>query len=67
MRKNDIKIGHRYTAKVSGCIVNVRINRTIERCGWSGKTQLHYLATNLRTGRSIEIKSPQRLLEEVSQ
>jgi len=52
MRKNEVKIGEVYTAKVSGRLVPVRIN-AVKTKGWS--------ATNLATRRTIYIKSAQRL------
>jgi len=52
MKKNDVKIGGVYTAKVSNRLVPVRIDAE-KGTGWS--------ATNLATGKTIYIKSAQRL------
>jgi len=52
MKKNEVKIGGVYTAKVSDKVVSVRIN-AVKGTGWS--------ATNLATGKKIYIKSAQRL------
>ncbi|MBK9128197.1 MAG: winged helix-turn-helix domain-containing protein [Phycisphaerales bacterium] len=56
MKKDQIKIGHLYTAKVSGRIVNVRIDSANSRGGWN--------ATNTATGKHIRIKTAQRLWGE---
>jgi len=53
MKKNEVKVGGFYTAKVSDKLVTVRIDSTHSRSGWS--------ATNTRTGKRIHIKSAQRL------
>ena len=56
MKKNEIKIGHVYKAKVSGKIVPVQIVKANPRGGWDGK--------NLSTGKAVRIKSAQRLRSE---
>jgi hypothetical protein len=53
MRKSEVQIGGVYTAKVSGEIVRVRIDRESPYGGWD--------ATNLRAKRRIRIRSAQRL------
>jgi hypothetical protein len=53
MKKNEVKIGHIYTAKVTDKIVDVRIDAESRNGGWD--------ATNLATGKKIRIKSPTRL------
>ena len=53
MRKKDVQIGGAYQAKVSGALTTVRIASESRFGGWN--------ATNVRTGRSIHIRSPQRL------
>jgi len=53
MKKADVKTGEVYSAKVSGNIVPVRIDRENPRGGWDG--------TNLKTKKSVRIKSAQRL------
>jgi len=53
MKKNEVKVGRVYTAKVSDKVVEVRIDGTNRQGGWN--------ATNLATGKKIHIKSPQRL------
>jgi len=52
MKKNEVKVGGVYTAKATGKLVPVRIDAT-KGTGWS--------ATNLVTGKTIYIKSAQRL------
>lgn len=57
MKKNEIKIGHLYSAKVSNHIVTVRIDSMNTHGGWN--------ATNTKTGKRIRIKSAQRLRRAV--
>lgn len=52
MKKADVKLGGKYMARVSGCLVEVVLNAELDK-GWS--------ATNTKTGREIRIKSAQRL------
>ena len=56
MKKNEIKIGNTYTAKVSGTIAKVRIEAENRHGGWD--------ATNLGTKKKVRIKSAQRLRSE---
>ena len=53
MKKNEVKVGGLYHAKVSDKLVTVRIDSTNSHGGWN--------ATNTRTGKRIRIKSAQRL------
>lgn len=53
MKKAEVQLGATYTAKVSGRLVHVRIDRESVYGGWD--------ATNLVTNRSIRIRSAQRL------
>ncbi|MBU0640033.1 MAG: winged helix-turn-helix domain-containing protein [Planctomycetes bacterium] len=53
MKKNEVKVGGMYVAKVSDKLVTVRIDTTHSGGGWS--------ATNTQTGKRIRIKSAQRL------
>ncbi|MCP4594517.1 MAG: hypothetical protein GY842_27615 [bacterium] len=53
MKKNEVKTGRKYLAKVSDRLTTVRIDRTHKGGGWH--------ATNTATGKSIHIKSAQRL------
>jgi len=56
MKKDEIKIGKCYTAKVSGKMATVRIDAENPRGGWD--------ATNLTTRKKIRVKSAQRLRHE---
>jgi hypothetical protein len=58
MKKADVKIGGRYWAKVTNRKVEIRIDAEKPRGGWE--------ATNLSTGKKIQIKSAQRLQGEVT-
>ncbi len=53
MKKNEVKTGGLYLAKVSDKLVTVRIDRPHTKGGWN--------ATNTATGKRIRIKSSQRL------
>ena len=56
MKKNEVKVGHVYKAKVTGKVVPVEIVSANPNGGWEGK--------NLSTGKPVRIKSAQRLREE---
>jgi len=56
MKKDEVKVGGAYVAKVSDRLVTVRIDSTHSKGGWN--------ATNTRTGKRIRIKSAQRLRGE---
>jgi hypothetical protein len=56
VKKADVKIGGRYSAKVSDSLVVVRISRVSPYGGWD--------AVNEQTGRGVRIKSAQRLRGE---
>jgi hypothetical protein len=58
MKKSEVKIGAKYAALVSGKLQTVRIDSESIYGGWN--------ATNVATGRSVRIKSAQRLRYEVS-
>ena len=53
MKKDEVKVGGTYVAKVSDRLVTVRIDSTHSGGGWN--------ATNTATGKRIRIKSAQRL------
>jgi hypothetical protein len=53
MKKNDVKIGQAYMAKVTNSVVPVRIDASNPQGGWDAK--------NVATGRKVRIKSAQRL------
>ena len=68
MKLSDVQIGGRYTAKVSGRIVTVRVVEIVqvEATSWSSaKTRIE--AVNEATGRRVTIRSPQRLRTRVDQ
>ena len=58
MKKDEIKIGETYTAKVTNKVVPVRIDKENPRGGWD--------ATNLATNKQVRIKSVQRLRGRVT-
>lgn len=68
MKLVDIKIGGRYTCKVSGKITTVRVKefREVHQCHPlpNGKWVTQITAVNERTGKTINIRSPQRLRHE---
>jgi len=53
MKKSEVEVGGVYVAKVSGRLVAVRIDRESPYGGWQ--------ATNLKSGRSIRIRTAARL------
>jgi HB1/ASXL restriction endonuclease-like protein with HTH domain len=57
MKKDEVRIGSTYTAKVSGGIAPVRI--TEEK--WAGDKHTGWSGVNTETGRAVRIKSAQRL------
>lgn len=57
MKKQDVRVGTIYTAKVSGGIAPVQIRE--ER--WIGEQHKGWIGVNTLTGRSVTIKSAQRL------
>jgi hypothetical protein len=62
MKKDDVSIGATYTAKVSGGVVPVYIKE--ER--WIGDDHRGWIGINTLTGRSVTIKSAQRLQRAVA-
>jgi len=56
MKKNDIKIGTTYTAKITNRVVPVRIDAENRHGGWD--------ATNLVTKKKVRIKSAAKLRSE---
>ena len=58
MKKSDVKIGGVYSAKITDEIVPVRIERTNPKGGWD--------ATNLKSKRTVRIKSAMKLRGEVA-
>jgi len=53
MKKQEVRLGGIYLAKVSGALTRVRINRQSRYGGWE--------ATNLATNRPVRIRSAARL------
>ena len=53
MKKNEVKVGETYQAKVTGLLVPVRITAVSPHGGWD--------AINIKTNRPVRIKSPARL------
>ena len=68
MKLSDVQVGGRYTAKVSGRIVTVRVVEIVqvEATRWS-KAKTRIEAVNEATGRRISIRSALRLRAQVSQ
>jgi len=56
MKKNEVKVGSEYIAKVSGKLAHIRIDQENPHGGWD--------ATNLATKKAVRIKSAQRLRAE---
>ena len=58
MKKKDVQLGGVYVAKVSGRLAPVRITRESPYGGWE--------AVNVKTGRSIRVRSAARLRRPVA-
>ena len=57
MKRDDVKVGGTFTAKVNDRLVSVRIDSPHSKQGWN--------ATNTATGKRIHIKNAQRLRSPV--
>ena len=70
MKMQDVEVGGRYTAKVSGRIVVVRVVeiKEIPPASWSRRDTWRKLiyVVNERTGKRITIRSAQRLRARVA-
>ena len=68
MKKNEVQVGGRYHAKVSGHLAVVRVTQIdeIPAPSWSrGRSRTLIYAVNEATGKRITIRSPQRLRNRV--
>jgi len=66
MKKNEIKVGGLYRAKVSGKLVTVRVDAIRVRDGYGTmKDTTVYDITNLSTGRKTTFKSAVKFRSEV--
>ena len=59
MKKADVQVGTTYVVKVAGNLVPVKITREHPNGGWEGRSE--------KTGKTIRVKSPQRLRRMVSE
>jgi hypothetical protein len=57
MKKKDVQLDKTYVAKVSNVLTEVKLDRESPYGGWD--------ATNLKTRRSVRIKSAAKLRREV--
>lgn len=64
MKKQEIKVGGKYVARVSGHYVTVRVDAIREQAGWDRDTTL-YDVTNLATNRRTTFKSAAKFRSEV--
>src|SRR5262245_40869797 len=60
MKANEIKVGGRYTMKVAGNVVVVRVDAIREQFDYRDRSRTVYNCTNLKTGRKVTARSPQR-------
>lgn len=78
MKKNEIRVGGHYTAKVAGKLTTVRVDAIRELCGFGGVNSVYqtltgrrvrettmYDVTNLRTGRRTTFRSAAKFRCEV--
>jgi hypothetical protein len=63
MLKKDVKVGETYRMKHTSGRILVKINREVTRSAYgnNSRERNHWIATNLKTGREIEIKSAVKL------
>ena len=59
MQTKDIKLGGRYTAKISGRVVEVQISDEHPNGGWTAK--------NLKTSKTVRIRSARKLRSAVGE
>lgn len=67
MKKQDIKVGGHYLAKVNGRVVEVKVDRIEERSDSRGRTTTTYHVTSLKTGRRTTFRSAQKFQGLVGQ
>lgn len=65
MRAKQIEVGGTYTAKVSGTLTRVEVLRIGETSRFGGSMRTVYYCRNLRTGRDVFVRSPQRFRDRV--
>jgi hypothetical protein len=59
MKAEDVSVGGRYAAKVSGLISPLRVLEVYTISSF-GRSVVRYRCRNERTGREVIVKSPQR-------
>ena len=64
MKKNEIKVGGTYIAKVAGKLTTVRVDRIIDQTAF-GKACTTYAVTNLTTRRDTTFRSAAKFRNEV--
>jgi len=57
MKSNEVEVGNRFTMKVSGNIVSVRVLEIYEVGGGLMRTAKRYRCRSEKTGREIIVKS----------
>ena len=60
MKAKQIEVGGTYAAKVSGRIAPVKVLEVVERFDHKHRSRTVYLCRNVRTGRAVTVRSPQR-------
>lgn len=66
MKKNEIKVGGKYKAKVSGNLVTVRVDSIRSSAYGEGKRNDLYDVTNLATGRKTTFRSAAKFRAEAT-
>lgn len=64
MKKNEIKVGGKYLAKVSGKLTTVRVDAIRERENHNDRTSTVYDVTNLATGQKTTFRSAAKFRKE---
>lgn len=65
MKKNEIKVGRCYVARVSGRMTTVRVTG-VRECGGFDRNRTVYDVTNLATGRKLTFRSAMKLRKEAT-
>lgn len=66
MKKNEIKVGGKYRAKVNGSVVTVRVDKIVDPSKLSSHPYMRYEVTNLTTGRRTSFRSSTKFRSEVT-
>lgn len=66
MKREQIKIGNRYTAKVNGKVVSITV-KDISYMAYRGRKHLRFVCFNETTRRTVMLKSALKFIAELGQ